>query len=672
MTRNLRPAAARIPARAIAGVASPADRARCRIARQPIAGILVGGGVVHIGQHLVAADIEGAERNRPPACLLQHALIKRDLLRHRRKSLAQHELQLGAEETDTPGGGLFEIRQIDEQAAVQQQIDMGAVLAFCRQIAQRRILLALTKLHRDAIGNRLLHVFVRAQHHRTFIAVDDDDVTGFDPAQHVLRTPDNRNVERARDHRDMRIGRAFFEHQALEAFPIVIEQLGRPHIARDQDELVRQVDDRRAGRMAGKVPLQAIGQVFEVGQALAQIRVGRLVEAHAHIALHLLHRRFGGEAAFDRLGDTLHPALIRREHAIGLEDVAMLAIAGDIRCFEQRIDRAMHAVDCVLQALQLGSTVFGDDVTNDQQRLVQHGLADGEAGIEPRAFEPQRQLTDAGGLLPLQRIDQLARRRQLGQHHGNGLQDLDLVVVVLARLAILHHQHAEHAARTQDRHAHQRVIDLFAGLGPISEIGMGLGVGQRQRPRRGGDDADETFADPQPRAMDGFGPQTFGGEEFEHFAGAHDVTGAHFGDHVGRDDADDGGQSFLRGPLPRHHVAEPAKDEARGGNLLDHFAASLSGGGSASATPSRAAWARAIWVRAPSAATASLTNSSSMSCVDCSRVTKPTLCPAISEPRSTSPSITARRSAPAQKCSISSCASSRDSAPWMKRSTTLR
>ena len=35
----------------------------------------------------------------------------------------------------------------------------------------------------------------------------------------------------------------------------------------------------------------------------------------------------------------------------------------------------------------------------------------------------------------------------------------------------------------------------------------------------------------------------------------------------------------------------------------------------------------------------------------------PTLCPAISEPCSTSPSITARRSAPAQKCSISSCAS---------------
>ncbi len=56
----------------------------------------------------------------------------------------------------------------------------------------------------------------------------------------------------------------------------------------------------------------------------------------------------------------------------------------------------------------------------------------------------------------------------------------------------------------------------------------------------------------------------------------------------------------------------------------------------------------------------------------CSRVTMPTLCPAISEPVSTSPSITARRSAPAQKCSISSCASFCDSSPRLKRSITSR
>ena len=56
----------------------------------------------------------------------------------------------------------------------------------------------------------------------------------------------------------------------------------------------------------------------------------------------------------------------------------------------------------------------------------------------------------------------------------------------------------------------------------------------------------------------------------------------------------------------------------------------------------------------------------------CSRVTKPTLWPAISDPASMSPSMTARRSAPAQKCSISSCAAFCDSSPRVNRSITRR
>ncbi len=206
--------------------------------------------------------------------------------------------------------------------------------------------------------------------------------------------------------------------------------------------------------------------------------------------------------------------------------------------------------------------IFGDDLADDELRLVQHRLAEREPAIEARAFDPQRQLPDAGRLLPLQRVDQLARGGELGQHHGDGLQRLDLVFVVVAQRAVLHDEHAEHAARAQDRHAHQRVIDLFAGFRPIGVIGMRLRVGQSERPRRGGDDADEAFADAQPGAMHGFGTQTFGGEELEHFAGAHDVTGANLGHHVRGDDADDGAEALLRCPLSRHHVAQTAEHEA--------------------------------------------------------------------------------------------------------------
>ena len=48
----------------------------------------------------------------------------------------------------------------------------------------------------------------------------------------------------------------------------------------------------------------------------------------------------------------------------------------------------------------------------------------------------------------------------------------------------------------QDRHAHQRMVDLLAGFRAIGEIGVGLRVGQRQRARGGRDPPDETLADP--------------------------------------------------------------------------------------------------------------------------------------------------------------------------------
>jgi hypothetical protein len=62
--------------------------------------------------------------------------------------------------------------------------------------------------------------------------------------------------------------------------------------------------------------------------------------------------------------------------------------------------------------------------------------------------------------------------------------------------------------------------------------------------------------------MNGFGPEAFGCEKFEHLAGAHDVTGADLGYHVRGDDANDGAEALLGGPLPRHHVAQTAEHEA--------------------------------------------------------------------------------------------------------------
>ena len=61
---------------------------------------------------------------------------------------------------------------------------------------------------------------------------------------------------------------------------------------------------------------------------------------------------------------------------------------------------------------------------------------------------------------------QFARRDHLRQHHGGGLQRLDLFLDIGAVGAVLHHQHAERVAGAQDRHAEERVIDFFAGFRP--------------------------------------------------------------------------------------------------------------------------------------------------------------------------------------------------------------
>ena len=181
------------------------------------------------------------------------------------------------------------------------------------------------------------------------------------------------------------------------------------------------------------------------------------------------------------------------------------------------------------------------------------------------ALEPHRQEADALGRLQLLARDQLAAGHQLGQHGGDGLEGLDLFVGVVARRAVLHHEHAEHAAAAQDRHAHQRMIDLLAGLRAVGEVGMGLRLGQRQRPRMGRDVADQALADAQPRLVHRLGLQALGGEQLQHLAGAHDVGRADLGHHVGGDDGDDLVEPFLRLAAAGHHIAEAAEEQTGSG-----------------------------------------------------------------------------------------------------------
>ena len=75
--------------------------------------------VAHIGQHLVAADVERAEGHRLVAGGVEHRAVERELLGGAREGRRHHELQLGAEQADAGGAGLLDMRQVDREAGIE-------------------------------------------------------------------------------------------------------------------------------------------------------------------------------------------------------------------------------------------------------------------------------------------------------------------------------------------------------------------------------------------------------------------------------------------------------------------------------------------------------------------------------------------------------------------------
>ena len=194
-----------------------------------------------------------------------------------------------------------------------------------------------------------------------------------------------------------------------------------------------------------------------------------------------------------------------------------------------------------------------------------HGAADGDAGRELHAVDPQGQQADPVDLLDLVGTDDVAGRDQFRQHHGDGLQRLDFFLVVLPARAVLDDQHAEHPARTHDRNAGQRMVDFLARLGAIGELRVVLRIVERQRPPMGGDVAHQALADPEARAVDGRGVEALRGEQFQHLAGAQQVDRADLRHHLVGDQSHDLAQRHFDGLGTRHRVPEPLEEHSRSG-----------------------------------------------------------------------------------------------------------
>ena len=400
-------------------------------------------------------------------------------------------------------------------------------------------------------------------------AVDDNRVAGIGDADGVGRLADGRNAKRAGYDGDMRVGGAFFQHEAAQPFAIIVEQRRRTHRARDENGVVRQLFARGRVVLPGELAHQAMAEIFEIVQAFAKVGIGGAQHPRARIGLHALDRRFRRDAGGDGVAQASRPARIVGEHAIGFEDIAMLAAVGDIAALQHSVEIAAQLGQRRIEPLEFARHVLGDVVGDDDARLVQHDMAERDALRQDRTVEMQRMARGGLRARPRQRR-QFARGDHLGEHHRGGLQRLDFLLDIGAVGAVLHHQHAERVAGAQDRHAEEGVVDFFAGFRAVRERRMRLRVGQVQRRRFAGDEADEAFMRVQHGLVDGLAVEALGGVEFERAVVAQHVHRADFRHHVGGDDHDDLVEFDLRCLRLRHHFPEPSEEDTRADCGTDH------------------------------------------------------------------------------------------------------
>ena len=319
---------------------------------------------------------------------------------------------------------------------------------------------------------------------------------------------------------------------------------------------------RRGPHPAGNDTQQAVGKVLEVVHPFLQKRVGDLAHAGAGALLDPLDRGFGGEAAVDRRIDPPRPALVVSEHAIGLEDLLMLARQPEFGVASHVVDLLAHLAKGRVDPVALGLDVLGDGVLDQDSRLVKHRLAARHSGDELETGQPQR----SGAAQPAAAgaVDQPGAGDHFRQHHCDGLQRLDLNILVAPRLGMLDREHADGAFQPNDRHAGEAVEALLARFRAVGERRMIGGFGEVEDAPFRRDGADQALPHAQPGHVHCFLPQAMRREQLEEIVPEQvdraDVAPHRRGNHV-----DHAVELGLRRAALGHDLVQTGQDLAGGG-----------------------------------------------------------------------------------------------------------
>jgi hypothetical protein len=114
-------------------------------------------------------------------------------------------------------------------------------------------------------------------------AVDDDRIAGLDERGDALDLADAGHAERAGDDGDMAGRAALFQHEAAQLGALVFQQRRRAHGARHENGVFRQLGGMQREGRAGELMQQAVGEIVEIMQPLAQIGIGLAQQAGARV-----------------------------------------------------------------------------------------------------------------------------------------------------------------------------------------------------------------------------------------------------------------------------------------------------------------------------------------------------------------------------------------------------
>ena len=424
-----------------------------------------------IRQRLVAADIERAQNHGPRREGLQHTPIVHHLHGLGRKAVAHHERQLGAIQPYARAVFMIGASGLVDQAGIEMQWKGDAIGRLRRQTANT---LRLGGQFPFLLGQTLVLAANRWRGrwiHAPAVAVDDQLAVLHAADGQISDTHHRRHTHCARQDGDMRrarTGRRDDTHKALRRH---LGKLHRAYLFTDQNGIGRVVDLSLV--VALQVGEDTTTKIADVRRALAQIDILHTLE-HLRMHVNALAQCTRRPLALPDQVDRLGYQTVTAEHQ--QQRIEQRIVLGRNLAAETLLKRAQvifHRCHRRAKRLALGLDIFGGTVRNRVQvgqSIGDHAVTDGNPG----AARPSLQVT--GDARRCGQDIQFAAGLGIGdgtrQLRSQREQERHLVIDERAFRLLAHHQHPEHLAVLDDRHAQESPVLGLTGLGDAQVAGM--------------------------------------------------------------------------------------------------------------------------------------------------------------------------------------------------------